>query len=977
MKRLSSLVLMVMLLMAGSLMAAQIKGLVVDKRTGEPLIGANVIVKGTTIGAATDVDGYFSFEFNPAGEFTLVVSYIGYKTQEKVLGPTANLTNLVFEMEEDLLETDVVVVTGIASKTSKAVSDVSVSRVSAEKLTEVNTYSDISQLLSGKVAGVKLSTSSGNIGSGFRFDVRSGGGLNGNGQPVIYIDGVRVENAEVEGFGAGGQGLNMLANLNPDEIENIEILKGPAAAASYGTDGSNGVVLITTKRGKLTGDKKKFNVSVKSTMGWHTQSYKFEKSKIFSADEANDIYKNGWIKKNFVSFSGGTGDARYFMSFSDNYESGIIPNNYSKNQGLRLNVDVTPVEKVFVSASASYTNSKIARPENDNNIYGWLGNTVLANPLYYGTSYIFLDRYEVEAIDDIWKQNRFVGSLKANWKPTTFMELNALVGVDHYSALQEKFYPPYPDYLADQGEKDLYNRYVTRYTYDLNAQFVYNIMPDLQGRTIVGAQILDDRLESNDMSAQTFSTELIRDIGTAEKLISMDQFFQQTKKAGLFIENNFNYQDKYFFNLMVRRDYTSSYTGKSFDVYYPKVSAAIRLDRVGVKLPYVTLLKLRAAYGATGQLPNLLDASRFLWTGEKSGWGTGAVPSYIGNPDLKPESIKEFEFGLDMDLLDKISSDLTVSILNADNSIVGFDEAPSTGKITNAIPFNVGKIQGWSVEHTLRMTPIMSRNVRLDLTLINSYQKNEVKDLGGAQPIFDGFSHSVIKKGLPKYEFYMQKVNGALLDPNTGLYAGVDATADRVSLGNPIAPYKGSFSFNLDLFQFANLYMLADWNIGNKTMYYTRSFMIAFRNDVEYGRLYEQVINPVRVANGLSPIDYDANGVIETPLTPGTPEYEKAANQYAKLQRAYPSNYLYDGSYFKLREITLSLNLSKYLNPYIGNYVSKVVLAFSAVNVLTITDYPGTDPEINFDGARSGFRGQEFLTLQHPRTYTMTLRFEL
>lgn len=852
------------------------------------------------------------------------------------------------------METDVVVVTGIASRTSKSVSDVSVSRVSADKLTEVNSYSDLSQLLNGKMAGVKLSTSSGNVGSGFRFDIRSGGGLNGNEQPVIYVDGVRVENAEVEGFYAGGQGVNMLASLNPDEIESIEVLKGPAAAASYGTDGSNGVILITTKRGKILSQKKNFKVSVKSTMGYHTQSYKYSKDEIASYKEANDIYRNGWIKKNFLSFNGGSGETRYFISFADNYESGIVPGNFASTQSIRLNLDVTPVEKVFVRASANYARFKTERPQNDNNIYGWLGNTILANPDWYGTSYIFLPKKDIERIDDLWKQNRFTGSIKATWKPTAFAELNALIGVDNYSANEAQFFPPDGAYLADQGEKDIYNRFVTRYTYDFNAQFVYNILPDLQGRTIVGSQILDSRVQTNSMTAETFPTPLITDIGTAEKITSIDESWSQFKKAGVYVDNNFNYQDKYFFSFMVRRDYSSSYTGKSFNVYYPKVSGAVRLDRLGVQLPYVSLLKLRAAYGQTGQLPALLDASRFLWSGEKSGWGTGASPAYIGNPDLEPERIAEAEFGLDVDILDRASLEFTFSLLNATNSIVGFDEAPSTGKITNAIPFNVGKINGWSFENVIRYTPIVSRNVRLDLTLINSFQDNEVKSLGGAQPIFDGFDINVIKEGLPKHEFYHYKVIGAEFDAN-GNYIGPKVTDDRVSLGNPIPPYKGSFSFNLDLFNFANLYVLTDWNVGNKTMYYTRRFQILYGNDVEYNNLNDQLAN----------------------LTPGTPEYKAVAEKLAKLDPGYRGNFVYDGSFFKLREVTLSFNLTKYLKPYVGNYVDKLMLAFSGNNLLTITNYPGPDPETSWNGARSLSRGQDFLTLQHPRTYTMSLRIEL
>lgn len=950
MKKTVSLAFFIMLFSLTSLFAAQIKGLVVDKRTGEPLVGANVIIEGTTIGAASDVDGYFVIDYDVQGEFTVLVSYIGYKTVERTFTATDNLSNLVFELEEDYLETDAIVVTGIASKTSKAVAEVSVARVPVERLTEVNNYDNISTLLNGKVAGVKIGSSSGNIGSGFRFDIRSGGGLNGNEQPVIYIDGVRVSNEEVAGFGAGGQGVSILSTLNPDEIENIEILKGPAAAASYGTDGSNGVVLITTKRGKLTGDAKQYKLTYKNVIGYHSQSYEYSKDEILSYKAANDIYRNGWINKRFLSFSGGTGATRYFASFTNNYESGLIPNSVGENQSIRLNLDATPAEKIFVTASASYVKEKIKRPTNDNSIYGWLGNTLLAP-----TSYNWLTKEDIGKIDDRFTINRFLGSLKATWKPLAFLELNSLVGLEHYTTYQQQFYPPDGDYLVTDGEKNLYNLYNNRYTYDLNAQLSYNIMPELQAKSIIGAQLLEENARENWMTAETFPSPLIKDIGANEKIVEVDETYSEFRKAGIYMENSFSYQDRLYFSLMGRMDYSSALTPEQFKVFYPRASMAIRLDRYGVDLPYVSLLKFRTAYGQTGQLPGFLQRSRFLWGVGNSGWGTGAVPVYVGNEDLKPEKISELELGLDVDILDRASLEFTFSLMNATNSVVGLLEAPSTGITSNAVPFNVGEIDGWSFENVIKITPIVDRNYRLDMTLTNSFQGNEVKDLGGAQPIFDGFDINVIKEGLPKYTFYDVKVLGAQFDETTGEYIGINATDDRVDLGNPYPDYRGSFSFNLDLFNFANLYVLTDWTVGNKMFYYTRRWQILFGNDVEYNNLNDKLAT----------------------LTPGTAEYISTANKLAKLNPNYPSNFVYDASFFKLREISLSFNITKFVKPYVGNYFDKLMLAFSGSNLWTLTDYPGPDPEVNWSGAIDNERGQDFLTLQHPRTYTMTLRVEL
>ncbi|MDZ7357610.1 MAG: carboxypeptidase-like regulatory domain-containing protein, partial [candidate division KSB1 bacterium] len=193
-------------------LAKEIKGVVVDKKTNAPLPGANVYIRGTTFGAATDINGRFSFSYEPTRSFNLTVSYIGYKTEVRTLSPSEDLTNLRFEMIEDVFRGEEIVVTGIASKTAKSVAEVAVARLTANQLTTANSYQEISQLIAGKVAGVNIAPASGNVGGAIRFNVRSGGGLNGNEQPVIYIDGVRVDNSEVIGFGVGGQGTSTLAD---------------------------------------------------------------------------------------------------------------------------------------------------------------------------------------------------------------------------------------------------------------------------------------------------------------------------------------------------------------------------------------------------------------------------------------------------------------------------------------------------------------------------------------------------------------------------------------------------------------------------------------------------------------------------------------------------------------------------------------------------------------------------------------------
>jgi TonB-dependent SusC/RagA subfamily outer membrane receptor len=250
-----AIIVLLALAPVSALAEGTITGKITASDTREAMIGANVYLKGTTIGAVSKEDGSYTITNIPPGAYTLVASFVGYRTESSKINIVSTETVTAnFTMKVDVFLGEEVVVTGIASRTSKEVAEVAVSRVAAAQLTEINNYQSVSQLVTGKVAGVSLAPSSGNAGSGFRFNIRSGGGLNGDEQPIIYIDGVRMDNSEfggplTDGFGVGGQGISLLASINPEDIEKMEILKGPAAAASYGTGGANGVVLITTKRG--------------------------------------------------------------------------------------------------------------------------------------------------------------------------------------------------------------------------------------------------------------------------------------------------------------------------------------------------------------------------------------------------------------------------------------------------------------------------------------------------------------------------------------------------------------------------------------------------------------------------------------------------------------------------------------------------------------------------------------------------------
>ncbi|MFQ5650302.1 MAG: TonB-dependent receptor domain-containing protein [bacterium] len=953
-----------------------ITGTVKEKDTTLPLPGTNVVIKGTALGGASGVDGRYTISRVPQGTYTIESSFIGYRKESRRVTVVAGETVTVdFMLTEDVFKTEEVVVTGIVSRSSRAVAEVAVSKIAAHDLTESNTYQSTQQLIRGKVAGVQVKTSSGNVGSGFRFNIRSGGGLNGNEQPVIYVDGTRIENEEIEGFYVGGQGIGLLADLNPEDIENIEILKGPAAAATYGTNGANGVVLITTKRGQADPDKGGMRINYKVVRGWNTPSDEYSTKDYLSAADANDAINTGDIIQNTLSVSGGTANFRYFASFDSRIEDGLFLNNTMDRKNIRANLDIIANDQLTLQVNAGYTYNNITLPQNGNS-----PNSTLSNTLIRPVSYLRTSRSAVESIKTEALANRFIGSVSATWAPIKGFSGRFSAGIDDSDFRQDQFFPESETFFApsqNAGFKGVFNRRSTSYTYTADARYTFSPSSDLSISTVVGTQLFDRRFNQISNARFGFPSDLIRNINSgAEQSSELVEESRQTRSAGIFGEANLALLDQYFLSLGLRRDYASVIGRAAPSIFYPKASFAIRLDRYDGFPSFFNLLKLRVAYGESGILPDLLDAERLLLRAEAGGAGVGAVVGSTGDPDIKPERVKEIELGFDAEFLNRISLEFTYYRQKATDSIIEFRQAPSTGLTASAVPFNVGEKTGWGFETLLQASLVRTRNVDLSATLINNFQDNEVDDLGGAQPIFDDFNKNVIKEGLPVHEFYLPRVLGAKFDEN-GRYIGARLSDGPVALGNPIPNYTGSFALNLTLFKNLNLYLLTDWATG----LHVHNQPFFFRNLFGNNERIQELANLLGLAGPgklgrFIPVRDDIQ-----PLTPGTAEYQAAAEEFVFKDWRFvnTSAFIEEADFFKLREFSISYTFRDLLPKLFGTgkYFRDFTVVFSGSNLITWTKYPGPEPEINRVGGRGLTRGQDWFTLQKPRAYNLAFRFSL
>jgi len=1017
-----------------------ISGNVTDE-SGNPLIGANVIVEGTVVGAATDIDGTFSINYVPEGEYTLLVSYFGYKDQ---LLTTSDTQNLNFVLQQDVFDMDKVVVTGIASERSIGNTEVSVSRVDASELSETNSFSDMGQLLYGKVAGVDIRKASGNVGGGWRFDVRAGGGLNGSEQPVIYVDGIRIDNAEYNTSFTGGQGFSTLADLNPEDIESIEVLKGPAGATSYGTNGSNGVVIITTKKGRGLDrkDGRSFSMKYKRIQGTNEPSYEFstEKDGYYTADDINAVLTPGDISQQYFSILGGSPSLNYYISFDDRYEEGITvekDNNYMDRKTARLNLDIVAAKDLTISVSSNYSHNTLTAPMNDNNIFGWMANTIYSprrpvldadgNNTYDADSnmvldnqpYYFTDSASIAGVKYSALSKRFLGSIGLNYRPfsdsklLSGLKITGRIGIDDSHIREDNTYRPDLFYsVIPAGSRYSSVRQNQELSYEMGMSFGYKI-GSLNTNTSLTTQAFDRRYSILGLEKQNFITPAISNIGAGEELTYGDEDFFHARDGGTVITEEISFMDQYFLTLSNRSDFGSMIGSKAAEVNYIGYRFGWRADQtLSAFMPsFITMLKPRYAYGESGVLPGLRDNIELLWSAEPGGAGVGGVLSEIGNPTIEPERISETEIGFDTEMalpmnLGALSVEFTSYNQEATNSLVGKQNSPSTGLTESEEPVNVGKMEMDGTELLLKYSTDIGAVIGFpnflstDISYAISKNNNKVISLDDgnfeAQPIYDRFDMQVIQPGLPKYAFYNFKVIGASFDSETGLYTGAQLDtvtnamwqtdsvylkryAFATGVGDPFKQYLGRsapneirhLSLNLRIMKNLKVYALWDWKEGVMMQNDTKgfgSYFGAYKPIIETGdRLGLGGSEPESGVDVL--VNFDGDGNISGIKAGKESEYEDVATAYARMDAAYSHNWLRDASFSKLRELSFSYSVGS-LDRLGITQISDVQIYYSIQNVWTKTDYDGPDPEISWNGALSGERSVDFLTLQNPRTYT-------
>jgi len=943
-----------------------ITGTVLDANTGEALPGINVIVDEFTIGSATDANGRYRIENVPAGNHTLVARFLGYQTQRLPVSVRDNeVTEINLSMRESLLELDQVIVTGAAGTVQRRAIGNTITSVKASDVVEYTPVPSMQALINGRAPGVVIMPGTGMVGGGSKIRIRGSSSINLNNDPIIFVDGIRVDNAQATGPAVqsfGSSVINRLNDFNPDDIENIEILKGASAATLYGTDASNGVILITTKKGTLGRPQFSFTnrfgynylANIEDRMFenfWTFPDGRIESINLVTTERerGTPIFEPGSLQGYNFNVSGGNQGIRYYLSTDYDTENGVEPTNKMNRLSTRANISIFPIDGLDVTANVGYIKGRtdLACEAGCGGVtwgsFFSSPNHALPNDIRRGyRSFVQESYYEYEDWQEI---NRFTTSLQANYTPISWWVNRITVGLDVVAEDNRRLLENSPIVQLQSpttlGYLSVDKRDVSSSTFDYSGTIQLGVTPDISSRTSYGMQYYNRKTSLVGAYGNDFALPGLRSIQAAARTSSYETYFQ-TATLGFFVEEQLGYKDRMFLTLGARADDNSAF-GENYNVViYPKAAFTwVISEEEFFNVRHVSSMRLRAAYGATGQSPGPFDTYRSYLPVTGINRTAALTPGNLGNPDLGPETTTELDLGFEGSFLDeRISVEFSYYNSKTTDAILFRQVAPSTG-FAGERPVNIAEVKNYGVEILVNAIPVRNNTWRWDITGSFATNESELMSIDGEEESITlssdfGAYHRI---GYPLGAFFHHKLVGAQLDANGATilsslmcatpsggsapcYNGNTFVGERVYIGPSTPKFEGAFSSSVMFRNQIRLGATIDYKLGHYKYDNTRRVRGAFS-----------------IARELAyPLEYDPIDVV-----------------------GYRTNYLFSGSghisnasFARLREVSLSYIFPGSFNNRLG--INGASFTLSGRNLMTWTKYSGLDPETMFlGGARGGF----------------------
>jgi TonB-linked SusC/RagA family outer membrane protein len=896
---------------------------------------------------------------------------------------------------------DALVVTATGQQQKRELAN-AVSQINADEIVETAAVNSVSQLLTGRAAGVTVLQTGGTSGTGSRIRIRGSTSVSLSNEPIIFVDGIRIVNP-ANGFsvGVGGQETSGLNDINPENIESIEIIKGPSAATLYGTDAANGVIIIKTKRGGESAPRLNSWIEVGSIQevsdfpentrlisratGQRTFLFRQPNRQAARADSLLAFtpledpvvspFDDGLRQQYGASVAGGTGGINYYVSGEWESDNGVLalPDTFRNElvgQGielteaqerpnaverihLRANLGAQLAKNLSLSVATGYTTGETRLPQNDNNVLGLLPSGLLGSPLRENNlGFGFFRPDEIFAIEAVQDISRFTGSAQANWVPMPWLNARAALGLDVNDRFDSEFTPVGRVAFGDllQGARTSNRARLMGLTADVGATANFSVTPDISSRSSVGVQYFRDEAEFTLASGEILVPGS-RSLNAAARSESSESF-AETVTLGTFFEQQFGWKDRYFITGAVRGDDNSAF-GQEFDfIVYPKLGAsAVVIDET--QEPWfnvVNSLRLRAAWGAAGRAPGVTDALQFFEpvAAVTDGEDVGAVTfGELGNEFLEPERSSEVEAGFDLGVLDgRLSFEFTYFDKNTEDALVSTPLAPSLG-VSPSRFLNLGEVSNQGFEGAINAILLNMRNARWELNFTGTRVENELVDLGQDQfgedipeVVFAGVQR--FREGFPLGAFFDRPLTFEDRDDNGIITRGELTVGDTaVFLGSPFPETELSIHSQLKLFNLVQLRGLLDF----------RGDFVQFNNTELFRARFG-------IARGLN--DPEASLF----------EQARAANALLLGGGRTSAPFIEDASFWKLRELSATLFVPERWSQRLGS--SNMSISFMGRNLATWTDFTGLDPEVSQTGP-SNFATRDFLTQPPVRTYSVRL----
>eukprot|EP01133_Synstelium_polycarpum_P009992 gene9992-11665_t len=970
-----------------------------EDRLGIP--GASVKVKGASTVVQTNSDGMYSINIQKGD--VLVFSYIGFESQERT--PTAASTVNV-SLKTDSRSLDEVVVTAFGVKKDKRTLTYAIQSVKGDDLRQAN-QSNIINGLQGQIAGAQITSSGGSPGLPSEIILRGVSSLTGDNQPLMIVDGIRVSNASTDGT------VNRLADFNPEDIENISVLKGGAAAAIYGIDAASGAIIITTKKGasgkmNVVASAKSFLETVgrlpkRQTMyttglgGTYDNSTTASWGRKFRVDE--QVYDNpkrffdtGLTNDFNFNINGGTETYNYYMSGNYRDGSSIIPNTNADKLGILLKGTAKLAPKLELSASVNYIDNKIKEGLVGSNSGGW-ANSVYRYPSQYDIrnyqfdngdpNYVYYQDNggtETGILSPLWNVNKNPRTTRTrrtvlngvlDYKPYSWLSVSYRMGQDYYNQTYDNITVPRTPGSWDGRLYQTRGNYVNTTSY-LNTTFNKEVIKDLNVYALVGATSEYYEAKTNSITGEKFQNPAIHSVNVIEAAnLKTTESNPRRQRYALYGDFRLEYKRMLNLSFTGRQDWTSTLPTNARSFFFPSVGASFVFSELMDAKDWSG--KVRTIYAKIGKDAPIYRTNNNLT--QYLGIGGGFVNDPTGgNPNLKPEVTTNNEYGMELHFFkNRLNIDATYYISQSKDQIISARVPLTTGYVIQT--FNAGTIKNKGLELSINGTLMKQKNFQWDMT-INAW-KNTSKMLElpdqvrvfpytFGQPYTAAIAASVLDMpvlGIVGTD-YQRNSDGYMVIGADG-YPLINSTEKQQYIGNR----EPKFNFGwLNKFQYKDfsLSFLWDIRIGGDVYNATRLGMMSAGIAKEAGDWRDK--------------EFVFNGVVKQPDGSYTKNTKTVILDYNYFTTNYASvgtNFIEKVNWARMRYMTLGYTLPKSFTNRLK--VNRIQLEFSAQNPFLFTNYSGGDPEVNSAGPNAGgaeggsTMGVDFGAIPLSRTYSFGL----